>query len=52
VSETIQVARPAVISSLVDIVMPTFEQVVEFSPTAQRIKLAMKKASAKKTAAA
>ncbi len=43
--------RHAVVSSLVDLVMPTYEQVVEFNPNIQRIKSAMKKAPAKKAVA-
>lgn len=43
--------RQAVVTSLVDLVMPTFEQVVEYNPNIQRIKVAMKKAPAKKAAA-
>jgi hypothetical protein len=43
--------RQAVVSSLVDLVMPTFEQVVEFNPNIQRIKSTMKRAPAKKAVA-
>jgi hypothetical protein len=43
--------RQAVVTSLVDLVMPTFEQVVEYNPNIQRIKSAIKKALAKKAAA-
>ena len=43
--------RQAVVTSLVDLVMPTFEQIVEYNPNIQRIKSAMKKAPAKKAAA-
>lgn len=42
--------RQAVVTSLVDLVMPTFEQVVEFNPNIQRIKSVIKKAPAKKAA--
>ena len=42
--------RQAVVTSLVDLVMPTFEQVVEFNPNIQRIKSAIKMAPAKKAA--
>ena len=43
--------RQAVVTSLVGLVMPTFEQIVEFNPNIQRIKSAIKKAPAKKAAA-
>jgi len=43
--------RPAAASSVVNLVLPTYEQVVEYSPTAQKIIAAMKKAPAKKAAA-
>jgi hypothetical protein len=42
--------RQAVVTSLVDLVMPTFEQIVEYNPNIQQIKSAIKKAPAKKAA--
>jgi hypothetical protein len=42
--------RQAVVTSLVDLVMPTFEQIVEYNPNIQRMKSAIKKAPAKKPA--
>lgn len=43
--------RQAVVTSLVDLVMPTFEQVVEYNPSIQRIKSAINKNPAPKKSA-
>jgi hypothetical protein len=40
--------REAVVTSLVDLVMPTFEQIVEYSPNTRQVITAAKRASAKK----